>query len=345
MKRENNVMKRIITHKNIQRAIKKAMENATSHKKKQEIREFKKNEEENIEKLINDLKTGKFTSSEYRFYTIQDKGKEREIADLPFYPDRIAHWAIMLVAQPRFEKVYIHNTYAAIKERGVDLALKKLNRDLKQHPDLKYCLKIDVEKFFPNVDKEILMAMFRKIFKDKEFLNLLDQIVDEYPKSGIPIGNYTSQIFGNFYLSYFDHWIKEEKRVQVYHRYMDDMIFLAQTKEELWELFEEIEDYLSTVLNLKVKGNYQVFPISVRGVDFVGYKSYGYKITMRNENRQTFFKIIKRHYKYKEVFQEDFNYNSTRRGKVSAYYGISKRSTGALSNIAKEIIEHEREGG
>ena len=109
---------------------------------------------------------------------------------------------------------------------------------------------------------------------------MLDEIIDGYPKSGIPIGTYTSQYFGNFYLSWFDHWVKEEKKIKAYYRYMDDMIFLANTKEELWELLEEVRAYLDTNLKLKVKSNYRVLPVFVEGVDFVGYRSYGDKIVM-----------------------------------------------------------------
>lgn len=63
--------------------------------------------------------------------------------------------------------MFISNTYASIKGRGVDRALRELNKDLRKHREMKYCLKIEVRKFFPNVDKEILKSLFRKVIKDK----------------------------------------------------------------------------------------------------------------------------------------------------------------------------------
>ena len=93
-------------------------------------------------------------------------------------------------------------------------------------------------------------------------------------ESGVPIGNYLSQFYANLYLTYFDHWMKEAKRVKYYFRYCDDMVIFAPTKEGLHRLLHEISRYLSDELFLKVKNNYQIFPVESRGVDFVGYKMF-----------------------------------------------------------------------
>lgn len=91
---------------------------------------------------------------------------------------------------------------------------------------------------------------------------------------GIPIGNYFSQYDGNFFLSGFDHWIKEVKRVKHYYRYMDDICIFARTKEELHQLLAEINEYFIQNLKLRIKGNYQIFPSFIRGIDFVGYRIF-----------------------------------------------------------------------
>lgn len=88
-----------------------------------------------------------------------------------------------------------------------------------------YCLKLDVKNFFPHVNRGILKSLLRKKIKCERTLLLLDDIVDSYD-NGLPIGNYTSQYFCNFYLSLFDHWIKEVKGVKYCLRYMDDIIIL-----------------------------------------------------------------------------------------------------------------------
>lgn len=216
-----------------------------------------------------------FTTSEYEVYTIYDSGKEREIHKLPYYPDRIVQWAIMLQIEPIFIKTFIYDTYAAIPGRGMHLALKRLHKAMEDREATKYCLKFDVKKFFPSIDTEILKQLIRRKFKDKDLLWLLDDIIDSTNGQGVPIGNYTSQYFGNFYLTYFDHWMKEEKKCKYYFRYMDDIVILHHSKEHLHELRKEVEKYLRDNLRLTLKENWQVFPTYVRGIDFVGYRSFG----------------------------------------------------------------------
>jgi RNA-directed DNA polymerase len=71
---------------------------------------------------------------------------------------------------------------------------------------------------------------------------LLDEIIDS--ADGLPIGNYLSQYFANFYLTYFDHWLKEIKQVQYYFRYADDLVILHNSKAYLHKLLAEIKIYL-----------------------------------------------------------------------------------------------------
>jgi len=145
--------------------------------------------------------------------------------------------------------------------------------------------------------KTLLKSLLRRKFKDKDLLWLLDDIVDSYdngnPK-GIPIGSYTSQYFGNFYLSYFDHWAKEEKRIKYLLRYMDDIVILSDSKEYLHRLRAEIADYLASNLALKVKENWQVFPTTVRGIDFVGYRYFGDFTLLRTSTKRRLKKAAKR---------------------------------------------------
>lgn len=93
-------------------------------------------------------------------------------------------------------------------------------------------------------------------------------------RKGLPIGNYHSQYGGNYYLSDFDHWIKEVKGVKHYFRYMDDIVIFGSSKKALRKLRIEIFDYFKTNLKLTVKDNWQIFPTYDRGVDFVGYRVF-----------------------------------------------------------------------
>jgi hypothetical protein len=158
----------------------------------------------------------------------------------------------------------------------VHRGLQDLRRALRDVDGTRYCLKMDVRKFYPSLDRGVLKRTLRRKLKDPETLELLDEIVDSAPgPKGVPIGNYLSQYFGNLYLSGLDHWLKEVKRVRYYYRYCDDLVVLGPDKAELHRLRRDIESYLQDELRLELKDNWQVFPTRVRGIDFLGYRSFG----------------------------------------------------------------------
>lgn len=163
-----------------------------------------------------------YNTSEYVTFIKHDSGKDREIFKLPYFPDRICQWAILQVIEPYLVKNFIKNTYSAIPGRGIHLALHDIDQAV-QHdvPGTQYCLKIDARKYYPSINHDILKKKYRRLFKDDDLLWLLDEIIDSTPgDTGIPIGNYLSQYSGNFYLSSFDHWMKEVKHVKYYYRYI-----------------------------------------------------------------------------------------------------------------------------
>lgn len=286
MKRYSNLYEKIISIENLKIADKKARRGKS---KQYGIIKHIENEEENILKLHEILKSKTFTTSAYTDFTISD-GKIREISKLPYYPDRIVHTAIINVLEPIFVSVFTVDTYSCIKGRGVHQASYKLRNTLKNDIEgTQYCLKFDVKKFFPSVDKTILKLMLRKKFKDNDLLNILDNIVDSRIK-GLPLGNFTSQFFGNYYLAYLDHWIKEELKVKYYFKYCDDFVILSDDKEELWKWFYKIKEYLELHLKLEIKGNYQVFPVIARGIDFLGYKHYHTHTLLRKSIKKKYIK-------------------------------------------------------
>ncbi|MDD3079115.1 MAG: reverse transcriptase/maturase family protein [Paludibacter sp.] len=274
MKRHGNLYDKICSEDNLIHAYEKARK-GKSHT--YGVRLFEKCLKNNMRKLQTELITGTYRTSEYSVFTIYDP-KEREIYRLPF-KDRVVHHAIMNVMEPIWTSIFIQHTYSCIKGRGIHAVVKALKRDLNDIENTLYCLKMDVKKFYPSVDHEILKTIIRRKVKDNRLLNLLDKIIDSAP--GVPIGNYLSQFFANLYLSYFDHWLKEIKQVRYYYRYADDMVILAANKPYLHDLLKDIESYLKNELNLQLKGNFQIFPVEKRGIDFVGYKLYHTHILMR----------------------------------------------------------------
>ena len=286
MKRINNLYPLIYSLKNLQLADARARKGKASQ---YGVVVHNKNADGNLLELQAMLVNKTYRTAKYKTFKIHDP-KERDVYCLPYYPDRITHHAIMNVLEPVFTAMFTKDTYSCIKGKGIHAAARSLQTALKDVPCTQFCLKLDVRKFYPSVDHVVLKQLLRRKFKDRDLLDLLDEIIDS--ASGIPIGNYLSQYFANFYLSYFDHWIKEDKQVKYYFRYADDLVILSDNKPYLHKLLADIRTYLDQELKLTVKNNYQVFPVADRSIDFVGYRFYHTHILLRKSIKQRFARMI-----------------------------------------------------
>ena len=269
MKRYNNLYEQICNMENILVAHTNAKRGKMHY---QEVQDVEASLNTYMHQLQTILTTKIFKTSEYFVFTKTDSGKPRKIYRLPYFPDRIVHHCIMQVLEPIWKKIFISDTYSSIKDRGIHKGVKRVKQALTNIANTQYCLKLDIRKFYPSINHEILKSIIRKKIKDDDVLFLLDEIIDS--AEGVPIGNYLSQYFGNLYLTYFDHWLKETKQCKYYFRYCDDMILLHASKRYLSLLKEEIEDYLSDNLKLTLKSNWQIFPVDARGIDFLGYRFF-----------------------------------------------------------------------
>ncbi|MDO4332532.1 MAG: RNA-directed DNA polymerase [Eubacteriales bacterium] len=114
-------------------------------------------------------------------------------------------------------------------------------------------------------------------------------------RKGVPLGYFTSQWFGNFYLKKLDHYIKQELSAEHYMRYMDDMVILGKSKKKLHKIRTVIKGYLQDELKLELKGDWQVFRFEYEGkdgkvygrmLDFMGFQFHHDRITMRKSTIQ-----------------------------------------------------------
>lgn len=284
MKRYNNLYSKIYDIENIKLAHKNAKKGKLHYS---EVKLVETNPEKYFAKIHNTLKNKTFRNSEYEVFMKNDKGKEREIFKLPYFPDRIIHHCIMNVLEPIWMKTLIADTYSSLKGRGIHKGVKRIKSVLKNRDNTKYCLKMDVRKFYPSIDHNILKQIIRKKIKDRDLLGLLDEIIDS--AKGVPIGNYLSQYFGNLYLSGLDHWLKEQKCCKYVFRYCDDICILHSDKNHLSQLRRDISNYLRIKLNLKLKDNWQIFPVNRRGIDFLGYRFF-HDYTLLRKNTAIGFK-------------------------------------------------------
>jgi RNA-directed DNA polymerase len=317
MKRINNLYEQIYSIDNLYLADQKARKGKNSHG----IRIHDKDSDANIWALHLMLRNKTYKTSAYTTFTIFEP-KERIIFRLPYFPDRITHHAVMNIMEPIFVSTFTADTYSCIKGKGIHAAAEAVKVALKDVPGTEYCLKLDIKKFYPSIDHHILKALLRRKIKDQDLLWLLDGIIDSAP--GLPIGNYLSQYFANFYLTYFDHWIKENKGVKYYFRYADDLVILSDSKPYLHQLLADIRQHMDRELKLTIKQNYQIFPVQDRGIDFVGYRLYHTHTLLRKSIKQNFARMVARRKNPESV---------------ASYYGWAKHCNS--KNLLKKLL-HER---
>ena len=331
MKHYNNLFEKIITKENILLAHQKASRGKQYYTA---IKIVNKDLDKHIELVQNMLinHTYKIEPTDYKYELINDKGKERDLYKLDYFPHRVIQWAIINILGDKIINSLTKDTYASLPNRGIHKLKRNLEKALKDEENTKYCLKIDIKKFYPNINNRILYyTLGHKFERDVNLMWLLKTIIFSRGEIGQPIGSLTSQYFANFYLSEMTHYMKEHHHMKYMFLYMDDIVFLHKDKKYLHKLKLFLDNYFEKNLRLKIKENWQVFPVDDRGIDYVGYRFFRKYTILR--------KSI-----YKNA-RKSFENNS--KNKMS-YYGWCKyANVGRFVkkyNLDKESIRKEKNG-
>lgn len=329
MKRYGNLFPKIYDSENIEFAHKNARIGKKHYK---EVKNVDLDPEGHFLMIQEMLKNKTFKNSPYEVFTRIEGGKEREIFKLPYFPDRIIHHCVLQVVGPIWTRTLISDTYACVRGRGIHKGAIRIRAALREKENTRYCLKCDVRKFYPSVDHEILKKIIFSKIKDLDLLWLLGEIIDSTP--GIPIGNYLSQHFGNIYLSGFDHWMKEDRRCRHYFRYCDDLVVLHGDKDFLHNLRLQVEGYLKDSLRLDLKGNWQVFSVDSRGIDFLGYRFFHDYVLLRKsivKKIKAKAEVIKRNWSHMEPLEVISG--------IMSYYGWMKHAN--CMNLMQSILDEK----
>ncbi|MEA3411592.1 MAG: reverse transcriptase/maturase family protein [Pseudomonadota bacterium] len=306
MKRLGGIWDSVVSFENLLLAYRKARRGKGD---RAEVARFSLNLERELLSLQRQLKGGDYAPGDYRLFTIYER-KPRQIAAAPFR-DRVVHHAIMNRLEPPLDRRFIHDSYACRKGKGVHAAVARYQCWAKRY---RYALKMDVARYFPSVDHELLKQKLRRRIKDRKVLALLDRIIDTSPRygfpceyfqgddlltplersSGIPIGNLTSQFFANLYLDDLDHHIKERLGQPAYLRYVDDTVVLGDDKRRLHDVRAAVEERLARDRLRLHPRKAQVSPTG-DGLDLLGYRVFPYRRRLRNDNGHRFARKLRRY--------------------------------------------------
>jgi RNA-directed DNA polymerase len=225
----------------------------------------------------------------YRLFWIHEP-KRREIAAAPF-EDRVVHHALCNVIQPLLERRFIARSFSCQIGKGT-LAARNVCRELTNRHA--YVLKCDVSKFFPNIDHGVLTNLLADIVRCPGVVALCRHILGSFQTGpeipaplflgddlaeaaerprGLPIGNLTSQLWGNYYLDRMDHLITEQERHGAYLRYTDDFLLFGNAKTRLRDLREMIVRELARV-RLKLAIPKSRMLATREGVPFCGMRFF-----------------------------------------------------------------------
>ena len=260
---------------------------------------FTDNLDENIENLRQEIITLSPDIGNYRFFWVRDP-KPRYICAAAF-KERVLHHAIMNICEPVLDKFAIYDCYACRVNKGTYKAIHRCQQFLRQH---QWYVKLDIKKYFDSIDHNIVLGLFHRKIKDERLCLLIEKIINTYhtkPGKGLPIGNLISQHLANFYLGYFDHWIKERLKIKGYLRYMDDFVLFVRSSTEAKQLLQKVMNYLDKELTLQLKKTIQINKCAY-GIPFLGYRIYPHKIGLTPDSKKRFTQKFR---KYEEMYDTE----------------------------------------
>ena len=237
--------------------------------------------------LEEELSEQSYHPGAYQSFYIHEP-KKRLISAAPFR-DRVVHHALCNLTVPYFERLFIANSFANRVGKGTHRAIDCCQQFARR---FKYVLQCDVKQFFPSIDHSILRSTLQRMLPDESVMWLIDCILEsgqgvlaeEYDmvyfsgddllaanrSRGLPIGNLTSQWWGNCFLNPFDHFVRRELGCRAYLRYVDDMALFSNDIRQLWEWRAEIIKRLEKLrLTIHVENSHPM-PV-LEGIPFLGF--------------------------------------------------------------------------
>jgi hypothetical protein len=238
------------------------------------VQRFLADAPDQLARLRAELRDETYRPRPYHQFRICDP-KPRLISCADFR-DRVVHHAVCSQLAPVIERRLIDDTYACRCGKGSHRAVLRAQEFCRRYA---FYLKTDIRRYYDSVHHTTLEELLGCLFRERSVKRLLSTIIrhplpGQLPERGLPIGNLTSQWFGNLYLDDADHWIKEVCRAPGYVRYMDDLVVWSDSKAWLWALADDLQDYSRTIRSLTLKSERTIVAPSSVGVPFLGYRVF-----------------------------------------------------------------------
>lgn len=286
--------------------------------------------ESNLVKLCEEINNGTYQIGRSIAFIV-DKPVTREIFAADFR-DRVVHHLIIGKLNHLFERQFIYDSYSCRVGKGTHFGIQRVDKFIRQcsanYTKECYILKLDLQGFFMSINKDILFAKLKHFIQEKYHANdkdlmikLCHQIIfnkptkncivkgnksdwkelpetkslfHSKPNCGLPIGNLTSQVFANFYMDSFDHYIKHDLRIRYYGRYVDDFVIVHENKKYLKKLILKLSVFLQSELQATIHPKKIYLQHFSKGVKFIGTVILPNRIYIANRTRGNFYNAIEK---------------------------------------------------
>lgn len=299
---------------------------------KPDVMEFERRLEDNLFQLYEDLNKKIYFHQPYQTFYIYDP--KFRVINKAAVRDRVVHHFVFKYLEKIYEPRFIHQSYSCQKGKGTHLAVQDLSHALRKvtgnNTKSVWALKMDIKKFFDSIDHEVLLQLLKRRVKNREMFWLLEQIVRSFSSpqgrgKGVPIGNLTSQIFANIYLSELDYFVKFNLRARYYFRYADDFVFLHESREYLLRLCQRVQNFLENKLCLTAHPRKITIRKFRQGIDFLGYVILPrYEVLRTKTKRRIFKKMSQRVEKYNQELIDECSLNQS----LQSYLGVLGHCSG-----------------
>lgn len=268
--------------------------------------EFEADYENRLLELWRDINSHQYYPGRSITFIVTEPVK-REVFAADFR-DRVVHHLIINKINHLFEADFIPDSYSCREGKGAQYGIKCIGEYMylcsEGYTKDCYILKMDIQSFFMSIDKPLLFERLKDFLNrhyfaaDKDLLlELIERVVCANPEEncfikgrrsdwnglppskslfstgktkGLPIGNLTSQVFANFYLNFFDHFVKDVCGVEYYGRYVDDFVIIHPSKEYLLHLRQRLQDFIKKDLFLTLHPRKVYLQHYSKGVKFIG---------------------------------------------------------------------------
>lgn len=194
------------------------------------------------------------------------KGKWRDLY-IPCLDDHIVAHMVMQASMDVFTRGMHPHCCGSVPDRGIKHVNHYVEKWMQNDRACRYFVKLDIKKFFDNIDKDILLSLLRNKIRDERVMRIFEEIINSAPVA-VPVGYYTSPWLANFYLQELD-WMIEQglykerrgKRIKYarhYLRYVDDLLLIGTSKKDLEIAIREIKRYLETERHVTIKNNWEI---------------------------------------------------------------------------------------